>query len=167
MSYSKKKAKESQMDNNVFGEIVEKEVALLVAKDECFTCFDVTKALRGWMNKDVDHQEVCNIVHGLYGSDAAVFFNNGYIRSTCQFADGTLVEVFHSAESDGQDYIDVLDALKSIQPTGCCSQCTCGDEKERIEDLERENGEMRNILTDLLVALSRAEDTLDDVDNRF
>jgi len=135
------------MDQKVFAAIVKKEVALKVAEKETFTAYDITKTLRAWMNVDVDHQEVRNVVHGLFNDSVAMFNFNDYMRSTCTFADGTLVEVFHDPSVDPQDYIDEIDGVDD-QSSGCDkSTCTCTD-PNYVYDLEHENAILRNLILD-------------------
>jgi len=140
-------------------EALVKELALCVVNAESFTCYDMTKKLREYV-EDVPHRDVRTLLHSWY--DANVMCNEGmfwdmdFVRTTAEFADGTFVEVFHNEGNDAQAYIDSIDntvAKSSSSPA-------CGDCTNKIYDLEYE-------LAHAINSLIRAEDILDRSLNSF
>jgi hypothetical protein len=125
-------------------DVVEKEVALKVAKKECFTCYDITKEVRSNTDEDIYHQDVRAIIHSMYNNGEEIFNYNDYLCKTCAFHDGTLVGVFHDPSVDPQDYIRDIDKSVSSTTTPVCGNCS-----QTIYDLQHENAILLNLMFDL------------------
>jgi len=147
--------KESGMKDNVFEQLVLKEVAVKIARRETFTAYDITKALRAWMNADVDHQRVRAVMRVLYSATPDILFISDYEVTTCCLDDTTTAAVYHPSDVDPNDYIATI--TNQAPTTDDCEKCTCDEKDEKIKDLQRENAELGNLLHDIQDILSGAQ----------
>ena len=94
-------------------DIIKKEMALSMVMRECFTAYDITKAIREFIKSEVNHVDVRDIVHNMFDLGRSVFMDNDYLRTQCTFpSNGIVVQVFHPHTFDPQLYINSIDDHK-------------------------------------------------------
>jgi len=162
------KYKEKEMDQNMFMDIVRKEVGLKVACGESFTAYDITKAMQHWMKARFEHFNVRNCIATLINAHDHVLVNDRYISTRLELFDGQKVVVYHSKDTDPSIHVNKINnILKPTQSpssvtTGCGPNCTCGDRDDEIERLKETVDEYYAELLEKTKTISELEDDLED-----
>lgn len=135
--------KGEKMDLGKLKVLVEKEVALKVAKKECFTAHDITKAIRSYAYSNVEHSDVRRFVKELVDSKDPITSDlDQYHNFTAFNGDGVCIYYHVDGEDDPIEYLNKIDP--SSKPTN--------NEKDLVDaanDVVQANDELQRAIKTL------------------
>jgi hypothetical protein len=156
-----KEGEEMGISTDALKDIIKKEVALKIATKECFTAYDITKAIRSFIRSNVSHAEVNSYIRSLVNDGDPVFDNYDVYDNYSAFK-GDGVRIYHPEDGDPIEYLNLIDPT-----TGSNSTDTTNDTKDLKEAalaVIQANDELQraiNTLTDIV----DNDDEEDDDDN--
>jgi len=166
----KEKEEDMGLSFEALKDIVQKEIARKMVLAECFTAYDVTTAIRGFIKSDVAHAEVRDYIHELCDSRHELFANQDYMKTECHLANGTPVYVFHYVDDDAQAYINSIDNgptnVTPVVPNGG-DNCKCKAELAAARNLYDAARDVLDVSSplDLSEALDGLREAMDEYDN--